>query len=169
MSKPELIRSLFDYNEYANDYVIRESAELTEDELRKGRGASWGSIEANLIHITDAQLSWVERWRDGRWTSPLLEDQEAHGIAEIKQAFSRSHDELQRFVGATSNAQLDKELEYEAWRGGTHRMLLWQLMIQLMNHGTHHRAEICMALTAMGRAVKELDYHFFEQERGGPS
>jgi len=34
-----------------------------------------------------------------------------------------------------------------------------------VNHGTHHRAEAAMAMAALGKPMRELDYVFFEIER----
>jgi uncharacterized damage-inducible protein DinB len=43
---------------------------------------------------------------------------------------------------------------------------MWQLMAHLANHGTHHRSETAMAMAAIGKPMRELDYVFFEIERG---
>jgi uncharacterized damage-inducible protein DinB len=42
-------------------------------------------------------------------------------------------------------------------------------MLHLVNHGTHHRAETALLLTALGKPPRQLDYVFYELEReGGP-
>jgi uncharacterized damage-inducible protein DinB len=38
-------------------------------------------------------------------------------------------------------------------------------MTHVVNHGTHHRAETAMALTALGKPPRQLDYLYFELER----
>ena len=42
---------------------------------------------------------------------------------------------------------------------------LGPLMTHVVNHGTHHRAETAMALTALGKPPRQLDYLYFELER----
>lgn len=165
MSKLELIRSLFGYNQYTNEYLLEETAKLDPEEFSKNRETSWGSIEANLAHINEAQVIWVSRWEIGRVPKKLHEVEDVRGHAALSEAFAQSHTELTAFANRLSEDQVDSLLEYESNDGSTRRLPLWLLMVHLMNHGTHHRSEVCMALTAMGRSVKDLDYHYFEMER----
>jgi uncharacterized damage-inducible protein DinB len=34
---------------------------------------------------------------------------------------------------------------------------LWQTMLHIANHTTHHRADVCTALSGLGRAPKSVD------------
>jgi len=42
MSKLELIRALYDYNEYANDRVLEAAARLSGERFAEKQGASFG-------------------------------------------------------------------------------------------------------------------------------
>ena len=98
----------------------------------------------------------------------LPDEQNIGGHAAVREAFTGSHHGLRTFVDEMSEARVNGIFEYEDNDGTTQRLPLWLLMVHLMNHGTHHRSEVCMALTAMGRGVKDLDYHYFAMERDGP-
>jgi uncharacterized damage-inducible protein DinB len=166
MGKLELIRSLFEYNQYGNEYLLAETERLSAEEFSKDRGASWGSIEANLGHVTGAQVVWVSRWDTGKVPQKLIDVlEDVQGHKAISEAFSRSHADLKAFADRVTEEEVNSILEYESNDGSPQRLPLWLLMVHLMNHGTHHRSEVCMALTAMGHEVKELDYHYFEMER----
>jgi len=165
MSKLELIRSLFGYNQYANEYLLDETAKLSAEEFSEDRGASWGSIEANLAHVTGAQSVWLSRWDGSGKPVALPDEQNIGGHAAVRDAFAASHTALRAFVEGVSEERVNGIFEYADNDGNARRLPLWLLMVHLMNHGTHHRSEVCMALTAMGREVKELDLHYFEMER----
>ncbi len=45
MSKLEMVRSLFEYNEWANERVLEAAIRVDEEELRRKREVSFGSIE----------------------------------------------------------------------------------------------------------------------------
>ena len=58
MSTLELVRALYDYNEWANNYVLDAAGKLTALELERPFPASFGSVEANLAHVLAGQVVW---------------------------------------------------------------------------------------------------------------
>src|SRR5437899_12075137 len=75
MSKLELIRGLYEYNEWANNHVLEAASALTEEEFSERRGASFESVEGNLAHVMGAQVVWLERWTGGAKPRPGIEFQ----------------------------------------------------------------------------------------------
>ncbi|HEV8574395.1 MAG TPA: DinB family protein [Dehalococcoidia bacterium] len=70
MSKLELVRGLYAYNEWANNQVLEAASQLTEDEFSRKQGASFESVEGNLAHIAGAQVIWLQRWTGGSNPKP---------------------------------------------------------------------------------------------------
>jgi uncharacterized damage-inducible protein DinB len=167
MSKLEVVRALYDYNEWANDHVLNAAAKLSEDKFRRKQGASFGSVEANLAHIMGGQVVWLQRWTSGANAKPIAEVQSLRGLEALRGAFADSHAALREFVGSLTEERLHNVLAYRDSAGTAHERVMWQLMVHLANHGTHHRSECAMAMSLMGKPMRELDYHFFELERGG--
>src|SRR5438093_6961085 len=168
MSKLELIRASYDYNQWANARILQAAGRLSDDELSKPKGASWGSIEANLAHVAAAQIVWLQRWTHLRWNvRPVVEVQRMHGLQAVSEAFGESHAALKEFAAALTEEQLDEVLAYRDSQGNPFARPLWQLMVHLVNHGTQHRSETAMALTALGQSPGDIDYVYFELERAG--
>ena len=165
MSKVDMIRGLYAYNEWANDQVLEAASRLPEDEFARKQGASFESVEGNLAHIVGAQIVWLQRWTGGSNPKSVLEYQKMRGLAAIREAFDQSHQDLRAFVGSLSDERLEHVLAYRDSAGNPHERVMWQLMAHVANHGTHHRAETAMAMGAMGKPMRELDYVFFEIER----
>lgn len=164
MSAADYVRSLYDYNQWANDRVLATVAALSEDELGRDAGASFGSIEANLAHILMGQVVWLARWKQDKLPS-ISELQSLRGLDALRGAFERSHRDLREYVASLTEDDLQRDLRYTDSRGNQYERPMWQLLLHLVNHGTHHRAETCMALATLGHPTRELDYHFFEMER----
>jgi uncharacterized damage-inducible protein DinB len=87
------------------------------------------------------------------------------GLDEIREAYKLSHADLREFIGALTEERLDASLAYRDSRGDAYERVLWQLMLHVGNHGSYHRAETAMALTAMGHDPGDLDYVYFEMAR----
>ncbi len=169
MSKVELVRALYDYNEWANHRLLDTAARLSPDEFSRPQGASWGSVEANLAHIAGAQVVWLSRWHTGVNPVPLAEIHAITGIDRIRGLFDESHAGLRGFTASLSEDRLDSVLAYTDSRGTPYNRVLWQLMTHVANHGTYHRGEVAMALTALGHNPGDLDYVYFEIAREGRS
>jgi len=165
MSKLELIRGYYDYNEYANNRVLDAASNLSEDELSRKQGASFESVEGNLAHIAAAQIAWHTRWTKGGNSRSTVQIGDVHGFDSVRGLFDRSHADLREFVASLTEQRLDGLLPYTDSRGDHYERLLWQLMLHVANHGSYHRAETAMALTAFGRSPGDLDYVFFEIAR----
>jgi len=165
MSKLELIRSLYDYNQYANDEVLAVASELSLEEFESTRGTSKDSVEGNLVHIVAAQRVWLARWIKGGNPLPMAQAQAVHGLGAIRNEFERSHSDLREFLAGLTDERLDRPLAYKDSAGNPYEQLLWRLMLHVANHGSYHRAETAMALTALGHSPGDLDYVYFEVAR----
>jgi uncharacterized damage-inducible protein DinB len=168
VSKLQVIRGLYDYNEWANNHVLEAASKLSKEEFSCKQGASFDSIEGNLAHIMGAQVIWLERWTGGSNPRPVVEFQTMRGLPAIREAFATSHDGLHTFVSSLTEDGLDDILAYKDSAGRPHQRVMWQLMAHVVNHGTHHRAETAMAMGLLGKPMRELDYAFFEYERSEP-
>jgi uncharacterized damage-inducible protein DinB len=168
VSKLQVIRGLYDYNEWANNHVLEAASKLSKEEFSCKQGASFDSIEGNLAHIMGAQVVWLERLTGGSNPRPVLEFQKMRGLTAIRDAFAQSHAGLRTFVSSLTEDRLDEILAYKDSAGRPHQRVMWQSMAHVVNHGTHHRAETAMAMGLLGKPMRELDYTFFEYERSGP-
>ena len=166
MSALEQIHALYEYNEWANNHVLDAASGLSEEELSQELGASFGTVQGNLWHAVGAQVLWLGRFTGSRPVElPSLEAGQVLDV--IRQAYRTSHEGLRRFVESLSEDGLSRMISYVDTRGAAQERLLWQAMLHVANHGTHHRAETALLLTSLRRPPRQLDYVFFEIERAG--
>jgi uncharacterized damage-inducible protein DinB len=170
MSVLSLIRSYYEYNEWANNHVLDVASSLSDEELRREQGASFASVRGNLSHIAGAQIVWLGRWTGERSPALALLVEDA-SIEDIRRAFDTSHKDLREYITSLSEGALDatsslEELaRYRDRDGNNQQATLWKLMLQVVNHGTQHRSEAAMVLTSLGHPLRDLDYVLFELER----
>ena len=166
MTALDQIRALHDYNEWATGHVLDAASALSEEELSRELGASFGSVRGNLSHIAHAQAIWLSRWTGERFAAPP-QPESGRAIEALRESFRVSHEGLHRFLGTLDEDRLSRQFSYVDTQGNAQQRVLWQAMLHLANHGTHHRAETAMLLTALGHPPRQLDYIFFELERAG--
>ena len=112
-------------------------------------------------------MVWLARWVEGGNPLPIAQAQAISGLGALREAFDRSHVQLSEFVGGLTDERLEERLAYQDSAGNAYERAQWQLMLHVANHGSYHRAETAMALTAMGQNPGDLDYLYFEMAREG--
>ena len=142
--------------------MLDAASVLSEDELKRGQGLSFESVQANLAHVAASQIVWLARWSGQRSEALALLPQ---GFDGIRRGYEMSHEELRGFLASLREEDLRRTVTYRDGQGTDREGALWTLLFQVANHGTHHRAEVAMALTALGKPPRQLDYLFFDQER----
>jgi uncharacterized damage-inducible protein DinB len=156
------VRALFEYNAWADGHVLDAASQLDDEGFARELGASFGSVHGNLVHALGAQGIWWSRWAGEK--VPALPKPD---LASVRAACDTSHERLLRFARSLNGEDLDRVLSYVDTRGEPQKRVLGQTMIHLVNHGTHHRAETALLLTALNKPPRQLDYVFFEIERAG--
>ena len=64
MSIAAALRTLYDYNAWANARILEASARLSREQLVSGvRGANFESVRGTLVHTMAAQWLYLERWQ----------------------------------------------------------------------------------------------------------
>jgi uncharacterized damage-inducible protein DinB len=157
LSKLEIIRFLYGYNEWANRKMLDAAAGLTDAELSTAETASWGKLITDLGHIAGGQVVWLHRWREGQNPRPVVDVQDLQAMAGVRDLFDRSHDDLREFVASLSDEQLDAAVQYKDSAGNEAEKPLWRMMVHVVNHGTYHRGEIAGVLSALGHSPGDID------------
>lgn len=156
----ELIRTMYDYNAWANRRILDTCALAPDEELRRDVGASFGSIHDSLVHIMGGQWMFLARWR-GKSPSAMLDPRSFADLAAIRKRWDMIERDTREFVAAAGDAQLAAVVEYVNTEGERWAYPLWQQMIHQVNHATQHRSEVAMALTSLGHSPGWLDFLYF--------
>jgi uncharacterized damage-inducible protein DinB len=161
---PEEIQQLFDYNAWANRRALEASEKVSVEQFLQRIDSSFPSLRDTLAHIYGAEWIWLERFQ-GRSPSALPASAEFTDINSLRQQWIEHEARLLKFVGGLSQADLDRELEYKTLKFGVYQNPLWQSLLHVINHGTHHRSQVTTMLRQLGAQPILTDLMHFYRER----
>ena len=166
---PEEIRSLFEYNAWANRRSLAAAEKLNAEQFTKSMASSFSSVRDTLAHIYGAEWIWLERFQ-GRSPSALPDVNIFADVRTLRGTWSIHEERLLVFVAGLSQADLDRTMEYKTLKFGVYSNPMWQSMMHLVNHGTYHRGQVTTLLRQLGAQPILLDLmHFYRERSTGKS
>ena len=143
-------KGLFRYDAWATGLIIDtlEQHEIGEVELEPMK--RWVS------HLVRAQQVWYGR---------IQATDEAHTAIWKVDTLETSRLMNQRMLGrwkqllaSCTGETLKKVVHYQNSKGVAFQTPLWQILTHVVNHGTHHRAQISAAIRAAGHTPPMTDF-----------
>ncbi len=152
------------YNEWMNARLYALCATLPEAEMRRDRGAFFGSIERTLNHIVYGDLSFLSRMTGDPSAVPELGIDLFEGFRALHEARTALDARLIAWAARLSDAWLAEPLTYTSKVDGKTRTAPnWVLVTHMFNHQTHHRGQVTTLLAQMGLDVGSTDIPFMTQ------
>ena len=153
----EYLRTLYDYNAWANERILETTARLSGDQFLASAGASFDSVRDTLVHTLSSQWMWLSRWQG---TSPrtALSPADFPDLAAIRARWQQVEEDTRAFVAALDDAAPGRVIQYVMTDGASKARPLWQMMVHQVNHATQHRSEVAVMLTQFGHSPGGLDF-----------
>ena len=140
-------RNLFDFTAWADGAVVKSFGE-------------WAAVPpkclALMAHIAAVQQEWLSRIWTQQPAPPAIWP--AWTVAECGEQSRKAHANWKTYLGSLTDADLPVEREYKNMAGGPYRTPLQDIMVHVVNHSTHHRAQLVSAARAEGLTPPRTDY-----------
>jgi uncharacterized damage-inducible protein DinB len=158
-----MVRMLFEYNYWANEILLSIAEELPDDVIRQTFGGSFDTILATSAHIMQGEVFYSSLWLEGAFGRPA----DAGSMKELRSMWREHTLAVRRALAGLTEERLESKVAFS--RGGyTWPVAIWQPMLNLVNHGTHHRAELADMVTRGGRAPRPIDMADYFREIASP-
>ena len=161
---PEEMKTLYDYNAWANRRQLEAAGKITTEEFLKPMGSSFASLRDTVAHIYGAELIWLERFQ-GRSPLGLPDVKQFQDVPSLKEKWMDLEARLLAFVGGLTQEDLNRVLEYKTFNFGVYRNPLWQSMQHVVNHGSYHRGQVTTLLRQLDAQPILTDLMHFYRER----
>jgi uncharacterized damage-inducible protein DinB len=152
---PDALRLHIDYTVWASRMLLEAAATLTPQELTRDFGTADKSVLGTLLHLYGGDWVWIERI-DGRSPSQRPYDASAT-FATLQAEWPRIWDRWMGCARSLTAESAEAEIEYATFKGEPFRTPVWQVILHLVNHGTHHRGQAAGFLRSLGKIPPVLD------------
>lgn len=133
------------------------TAHLSFDQLTQATSYSHGAIRDQFVHLISVDQTWFAGLRGLPIPEPL--DPTAYNDAQsLEILWDQVEGEIQHYL----DQLLDNQLFDQPFAEGEDQDLrVWQVILQVINHGTDHRAQILRQLHDLGVPTTSQDYIFY--------
>ncbi|MEO8887483.1 MAG: DinB family protein [Mucilaginibacter sp.] len=140
---------LFNYDIYANQLI---STIVKATPLNK-------PVQL-MAHLLAAQQVWLSRCNGTSGTDYTVWPEAA--VETFDQAINDNHQQWLNYLGGLDEADFDKEIIYKNSQGVEFKNKLADILTHVINHGTHHRAQIGQLLKQAGNEnLPNTDFIFY--------
>jgi uncharacterized damage-inducible protein DinB len=155
----ELIRTHIAYTAWASELLVNAAAALTPEELARDFGTADRSVLGTLVHIFGADRVWLKRLKGQPADSFLTEAD--YSLAVLENDWPALLSQWQEWARGLTDADTATAVRYHDLRGHPWCRPLGQLVLHVVNHGSHHRGQVSGFLRAMGHTPPKLDLVYY--------
>jgi uncharacterized damage-inducible protein DinB len=130
--------------------------QLSQEQFTQAIDYSQGSVRNQFVHLMNVDRAWFSHL-SGREISEELNPPDSDDRAIIRETWDKVEQGMREYLATLSDAMLfEKPLE-----GEDENLIVWQVLLHVVNHGTDHRAQILRALKDLGLETPPQDYIFY--------
>lgn len=155
--KIDEVRTLLDYNYWANDRILAASAKVSLDQLLAPATFPYGGLRGTLMHALDAERTWRMRCQH-ETDIPDMSESDFPTLAALLTLWRTEETAMRAYLNSLSDGDLATSIEYNIGNGKSRSRILWHIMIHVMNHGTQHRSEAAAILTSLNQSPGDIDF-----------
>jgi uncharacterized damage-inducible protein DinB len=164
MLTPEVIRLLFQYNQWADRRTLDTCSALTKEQFTRDLGSSFRSVRDTLAHLYGAAWIWNERI-SGRSPSGLPAGTAFPDLAAVGAKLEEMDRYYIDYVAKLTPSDLERIIHYKNIAGEEFSNPLWQTLHQLSNHASYHRGQVVTLLRQLGAKAVSTDLIAFYREQ----
>ena len=152
----DVLRTHLNYTAWASRQLVEAANRLSPAELTKDFGSSFQSVLGTLVHVFAADRAWLGRIH-GNPPARFLDPERDMHLAVLQNEWPPLHEGWKQWAAPLTQDTIDTQLAYKDSKGNPYVNPLWQIVLHVVNHGTHHRGQVSGFLRAMGHTPPVLD------------
>ena len=152
----DALRTHLHYSAWASAQLVEAASKLTEEELTRDFATADRSVLGTLVHVYAADRVWLRRIT-GEPPAQFLDPEKDMRLDVLQNVWPTIYDGWQTCGSQWTDASVTTPISYKDLKGNAYQTPLWQIVMHVVNHGTHHRGQAAGFLRSMGYAPPRLD------------
>jgi len=151
----DTLRLQLDYSAWASRRLLDEAALLTAAELNRDFQTSDKNVIGTLAHVFAADRVWLARVK-GEAPGPFITPEDRR-LEVLQGEWPALHQRWKLFTAPLTDQDMLANISYKDTKGNPYTSALWQILLHLVNHGTHHRGQVSGFLRSLGHTPPPVD------------
>lgn len=161
------LQSHLQYHRWATHRVLTEVQQLDSERLVRNLHGSFASVYDTVVHLYQSDMVWLERLEERPNGKP--EDYSSPGcMYDLSDVWLAVIDRVIAFAAGLSESDWERKIAYKSMSGVAYESPIWQMVVHVVNHGTHHRGQVTSMMRQLGEKPVNLDLMaFYREEKRG--
>ena len=159
----DTLRTHLAYTTWASRRLVDAAARLGPEELTRDFQTADQSVLRTLAHVFAADRIWLARLTQA--PAPQFITEADYSLAVLQNDWPALLARWGRWAAGLTDESAQAIVAYKDMKGNPYSQPLWQLVLHVVNHGTHHRGQVSGFLRVMGHTPPPLDLVFYYREQ----
>jgi uncharacterized damage-inducible protein DinB len=151
----DALRLHLEYSAWASQRMLDAASRLTEEELSRDFKTSDKSVIGTLAHTFAADRFWLGRIQANA-PATFIDDEDRH-FDVLRKEWPTLQQRWKEWAAPLTDQDVVARISYKDTEGNPYEQPLWQILLHVVNHATHHRGQVSGFLRAMGHTPPPLD------------
>jgi uncharacterized damage-inducible protein DinB len=151
----DTLRMHIDYTAWASQRLLDAAAALSPEELTRDFKTADKTVLDTLVHVYAADRIWLMRVL-GEQRSSFI-DPEDRDLAVLQSEWPALIERWKLWLRDFKDSDVTRVIHFQDTKGRPYAQPVWQIVLHVVNHGTHHRGQVSGFLRTMGRTPPPLD------------
>lgn len=158
------IRSLFEFNDWANARTFDAIGALSPDQLTRDLGSSFPSVLLTAAHLVGAEWIWLERWTNPA-PSSFPEWAKTPEFGDLRTRLRSVETGRAKYLSGLHESAASSVVRFTLLNGTEDQQPLDVMVRHVVNHSTYHRGQIAAFMRQLGVKPPSTDLILFARER----
>lgn len=157
------LRTHMHYSTWASQRLANRASTLPEADLTRDFQTADKTIIGTLAHVFAADRIWLARIQ-GAPITRFIDDSDRQ-LSVLRNDWPPLLAQWDALLGAETDVSVSRVIDYKGLNGNPFQTPLWQIVLHVVNHGTHHRGQVSGFLRALGHTPPPLDLIAYYREQ----